>query len=74
MKNKSSTLFLLYNRVNCEGANVISRENGVCGSLLLLASTGDRTIQALLENQVQIILYQPAWQSMSEIFEHNLLI
>ena len=56
MKKKSSTLFLLYNRVNCEGANVISRENGVCGSLLLLASTGDRTIQALLENQVQIIL------------------
>ena len=37
---------------------MISRENGVCGSLLLLASTGDRTIQALLENQVQIILYQ----------------
>jgi len=35
-----------------QGPVIVGREQRVCGSLLYLVSTGDRTIQSLLENQV----------------------
>lgn len=35
-----------------EGGEIVAKEHGVCGSLLFLVSTGDRTLQSLLESQV----------------------
>jgi len=48
----SLAALLKYLDTQPKGGEVLAKEHSLCGSLLELAATGDRTVQALLENQV----------------------